>query len=47
LRSLCEAVFTDAMFELPSTDITEFKVTKPYAEQKLSFETMNKLKAVS
>jgi ATP-dependent Clp protease ATP-binding subunit ClpX len=47
LRSLCEAVFTDAMFELPSTDITEFKVTKPYAEQKLSFETINKLKAVS
>ena len=47
LRSLCEAVFTDAMFELPSTEITEFKVTKPYAEQKLSFETMNKLKAVS
>jgi len=47
LRSLCEAVFTDAMFELPSTDISEFKVTKPYAEQKLSFETMNKLKAVS
>lgn len=47
LRSLCEAVFTDAMFELPSTEVTEFKVTRPYAEQKLSFETMNKLKAVS
>ena len=47
LRSLCEAVFTDAMFELPSTEETEFKVTKPYAEEKLSFETINKLKAVS
>ncbi|MDM9630502.1 ATP-dependent Clp protease ATP-binding subunit ClpX [Robiginitalea aurantiaca] len=47
LRSLCEAVFTDAMFELPSTDINDFKVSKPYAEEKLSFETMNKLKAVS
>jgi ATP-dependent Clp protease ATP-binding subunit ClpX len=47
LRSLCEAVFTDAMFELPSTDVSDFKVTKPYAEEKLSFETMNKLKAVS
>lgn len=47
LRSLCEAVFTDAMFELPSTEISDFKVTKPYAEEKLSFETMNKLKAVS
>ena len=47
LRSLCEAIFTDAMFEMPSTDEREFKVTKPYAEQKLSFETVKKLKAVS
>jgi len=47
LRSLCEAVFTDAMFELPSSDEKEFKVTKPYAEAKLSFETIKKLKAVS
>lgn len=47
LRSLCEAIFTDAMFEMPSTDETEFKVTKPYAERKLSFETIKKLKAVS
>lgn len=47
LRSLCEAVFTDAMFELPSTGETEFKVTKPYAEGKLSHETVKKLKAVS
>ncbi|WP_088340549.1 ATP-dependent Clp protease ATP-binding subunit ClpX [Robiginitalea sediminis] len=47
LRSLCEAVFTDAMFDLPSSDETEFKVTKPYAQEKLSFETINKLKAVS
>ncbi len=47
LRSLCEAVFTDAMFTLPSSEEKEFKVTKPYAEEKLSMETMNKLKAVS
>ena len=47
LRSLCEAVFTDAMFELPSSEDTEFKVTKPYAEEKLSYETIKKLKAVS
>ena len=47
LRSLCEAVFTDAMFELPSTDEKEFKVSKPYAESKLSHETIKKLKAVS
>lgn len=47
LRSLCEAIFTDAMFEFPSSGETEFKVTKPYAEEKLSFETIKKLKAVS
>ncbi len=47
LRSLCEAVFTDAMFELPSSDEKEFKVTKPYAEEKLSYESVKKLKAVS
>lgn len=28
LRSLCEAIFTDAMFEMPSNDENEFKVTK-------------------
>jgi len=47
LRSLCEAIFTDAMFEMPSTGETEFKVSKPYAEDKLSYETIKKLKAVS
>ncbi len=47
LRSLCEAIFTDAMFELPSSEDKEFKVTKPYAEEKLSRETIKKLKAVS
>jgi ATP-dependent Clp protease ATP-binding subunit ClpX len=47
LRSLCEAIFTDAMFEMPSTGETEFKVSKPYAESKLSHETIKKLKAVS
>ena len=47
LRSLCEAIFTDAMFEMPSSGETEFKVTKPYAEDKISYETIKKLKAVS
>lgn len=48
LRSLCEAIFTDAMFALPSSDETTFNVTKDYAEEKLSYhETIKKLKAVS
>lgn len=47
LRSLCEAIFTDAMFGMPSTGETKFKVTKPYAEEMLSYDTIKKLKAVS
>ncbi|WP_396632175.1 ATP-dependent Clp protease ATP-binding subunit ClpX [Maribacter sp. R86514] len=47
LRSLCEAIFTDAMFEMPSSGETNFKVTKPYAEEMLSYDTIKKLKAVS
>jgi ATP-dependent Clp protease ATP-binding subunit ClpX len=47
LRSLCEAILTDAMFEMPGSDDTALKVTKAYAEDKLSGETIKKLKAVS
>jgi ATP-dependent Clp protease ATP-binding subunit ClpX len=47
LRSLCEAIFTDAMFELPSSDEKEFVVTKEYAEAKLTKTTLKKLRAVS
>ncbi len=37
LRSICEAVMTDAMFELPSQkDVDEFVVTKAYVLEKLS-----------
>jgi len=47
LRSLCEAIFTDAMFELPSTEEKVLKVTKQYAESKLTNTTLKKLKAAS
>lgn len=47
LRSLCEAVLTDAMFELPGTEDKKLHVTKDYAEEKLSKSTIKKLKAVS
>ena len=37
LRSICEAVMTDAMFELPSQkDVDEFVVSKAYVLEKLS-----------
>lgn len=35
LRSIVEAVITDAMYELPSTDTTEFNVTRSYAEEQI------------
>ncbi|TXK73251.1 ATP-dependent Clp protease ATP-binding subunit ClpX [Mesonia sp. HuA40] len=47
LRSLCEAILTDAMFELPESGESEFKVTKSYAEKALQKSTIKKLKAVS
>ena len=33
LRSLCEAVLTDAMFELPGSGEKEFRVLKPSSQQ--------------
>ncbi|MEN8776087.1 MAG: ATP-dependent Clp protease ATP-binding subunit ClpX [Polaribacter sp.] len=47
LRSLCEAIFTDAMFDLPSSDEKELSVTKEYAAAKLTNTTLKKLKAAS
>ncbi|MDB9961313.1 ATP-dependent Clp protease ATP-binding subunit ClpX [Oceanihabitans sp.] len=47
LRSLCEDILTDAMFELPGSKEKKLNVTKAYAEQKLSKTTIKKLKAVS
>ncbi len=35
LRSICETIMTDAMFEIPSTNRKTFTVTKKYAEEKL------------
>ena len=36
LRSLCESILTDAMFELPGSACKELVVTRQYAEEKLS-----------
>jgi len=47
LRSLCEAILTDAMYELPSADDKHLQVTKEYAENSLSKNLLQRLKAVS
>ncbi len=46
LRSICEAIMTDAMFELPSqSELKTFEVTGSYAEEKLNKSKLNKLRA--
>ena len=45
LRSICEAVLTDAMFELPShDDIKEFVVDDVYVSNKISSSKISKLR---
>jgi len=45
LRSICEAILTDAMFDIPSDKkIKEYKVTLDYAKSKFGNSTMAKLK---
>jgi len=46
LRSICEAIMTDAMFELPSQkDVTQLTVDREYAEEKLSRSKLSRLQA--
>ena len=47
LRTLCEAILNDAMFNLPSSEEKELKITKIYADQKLQKTDISHLKAVS
>ena len=46
LRSICEAIMTDAMFDLPSAEVpqTSFVVTYEYAKEKLDRSKYKKLK---
>ena len=48
LRSICEAIMLDAMFEIPSdSKQKELKITKEYAESKVEQSTLKKLKVAS
>ncbi|MEY3236321.1 MAG: hypothetical protein RI883_422 [Bacteroidota bacterium] len=44
LRSICEAILTDAMYELPSKNESEFRVTSDYATAQFSKSKMSKLR---
>ena len=46
LRGICEAIITDAMFELPSAvDPEDFMVSREYAQEKIEKSKFSKLKA--
>lgn len=47
LRSLCEAILTDAMYDLPGTDEKSLRIDKSYAEDRLNKNLLQRLKAVS
>ena len=47
LRTLCEAILNDAMFNLPDSGVKELKITKVYADQKIQNADISHLKAVS
>lgn len=44
LRSICEAILNDAMFDLPSKNEKEFRVTADYAKAQFSKSKMAKLR---
>ncbi len=44
LRSICESIFTDAMFEMPGTNKTELHITANYAENMFNKSKLNLLK---
>lgn len=47
LRSLCEAILTDAMFELPSSSENELVVTKEFAAHTLTKNLLKRLEIAS
>ncbi|MET6998520.1 ATP-dependent Clp protease ATP-binding subunit ClpX [Chitinophaga defluvii] len=44
LRSICEVILSEAMFQLPSANETSFTLTKAYAMERLEQSTLSKLK---
>lgn len=44
LRSICESILTDAMYELPSSKVKTFNVTQEYAERKFTTSKLSLLK---
>jgi ATP-dependent Clp protease ATP-binding subunit ClpX len=47
LRSLCEAILTDAMYDLPSSDEKTLDIDKEYAQHTLSKNLLKRLEIAS
>ncbi len=47
LRSLCETILTDAMFDLPGSETLELEVDLAFVQKHLSPDTLSTLRAVS
>jgi ATP-dependent Clp protease ATP-binding subunit ClpX len=47
LRSLCEAILTDAMYDLPSSDEKTLEIDREYAEHTLSKNLLKRLEIAS
>ncbi len=46
LRSICEAIMTDIMFDIPSMEIAQFSISLDYAKEKVDGEAVATLKQV-
>jgi ATP-dependent Clp protease ATP-binding subunit ClpX len=47
LRSLCEAILTDAMYELPSSEDKKLAIDLEYAQETLNKNLLKRLEIVS
>ena len=47
LRTLCEAILNEDMYNLPSSDVKELKISKIYADERLQKIDLSYLRAVS
>ena len=47
LRSLCEAILTDAMYDLPGTDEKKLRIDRSYAQDTISKNLLKRLEIAS
>lgn len=45
LRSICEGIMNDAMYEMPSEKVEHLVITQEYAQRKMDRSSIRRLKA--